>query len=201
MNKKYLVIDTETGGMTPDHAILTIAAVSLDENLSITNRKYNYILDHLDKLVEQDALNVNGLTLEAVKASGVPIETFITYIQDEIDDGAIIVCHNAAFDMKMLNARGLDVQEAVDTMLLSWHVWPRQKAKLGIVLERIGYTPEGLHNALGDVYSTIILLKYFKENPDQLFPLQGIDPLKPRKINFELDYKLAYMGIGLPYNG
>ena len=78
----------------------------------------------------------------------------------------VLVAHNAAFDMKFLQAparrTGLRLQQPVlDTLLLSAVVHPHQEShRLEAIAERFGITVLGRHTALGDALVTAeVLLK------------------------------------------
>lgn len=173
----YVVIDFETGGLDNQvHALLSVGVLVLDHDLRELFRYYTLIKDDPIKLVDQAALDVNGITLEEIK-TGLPIEQVINNLRFLIGE-QVVVAHNAAFDVGFLNKRGFNITHAVDTMFLSWQVWPKQKAKLKIVCERMGIPVEKEHNSLGDVLLTAEALRWFKRN-------QISDCITPKPIDFE----------------
>lgn len=166
-----VVLDFETGGLDPAiHALMSVAAITLNENLETEKEYYHIIQDWPDRSITAEARAINGITDEMIQKSGVPIDPILDDLQFILD--AVICCHNAAFDVDWLNHRGFDIQEAIDTMFLSWDHWGKYtKAKLGIVCERAGIPVQDAHNSLGDTRMTVNLLRYLaKINPEVLKP-------------------------------
>jgi len=175
--KKYAVCDTETGGLDAiKNALVTIAVITLDENLNEIEEYYSIVKDDPNKIVEDQALNVNGITRKQIYEEGKPIKEVMQKVIELFND-SIPVFHNGAFDAAFTNARGTNIKECIDTMDLAWKKWPRQKAKLGMVIERLGFAIEDAHNSLGDVKMTIKLLQEFSKD-------KNLNALIPRPINF-----------------
>lgn len=167
-----VVLDFETGGLDPEvHALMSVAAITLNEKLETQNEYYAIIKDTPDRIVTEGAVAVNGITDKILQEEGFPIDVVLFELRYHLKD-AIICCHNAAFDVAWLNNRGFNIQEAIDTMFLSWRKWGKySKAKLGIVCERAGIKVQDAHNSLGDARMTAELLRYLaKENPEYLIP-------------------------------
>lgn len=172
---KTVVFDLETGGLdAKTNAIVSGAAIVLNQELQEIVKFYA-VVNEPEKLVTPEALQVNGLTLDEIR-EGLPIEEF-TEIVKTLSKDAIMVCHNAAFDLGFMNARGLGFTHAIDTMFLSWAKWPGQKAKLSMVCERVGIPVVNAHNSLADVEMTVNLLRYFAAGSG--------DGLSPSPINWD----------------
>lgn len=176
--KKFVTADCETGGLDENkNALCSIAVITLDESLNELERFYTLVKDDPSKTIEDQALAVNKLTRREIYEKGMPVKEAMKKVS-EMFEGAIPVFHNAAFDARFINARGMKIYSAIDTMRLSYKVWPYpQKAKLTVVVERLGFSVENAHNSLGDVLMTIQLLKKFSENPD-------LNALTPQTIDF-----------------
>jgi len=175
--KKFSVCDVETGGLDPQkNALVSVAIVLLDENLEEISRHYTLVKDSPDKIIEQQALDVNKITLEQIAKKGKPIEEVMVRVK-ELIDGTILVFHNGSFDSSFLNARGTNITTSIDTMDISWKRWPEKKAKLGLVVERLGFSIEGAHNSLYDALMTAKILKKFNED-------EKLNALRPYPINF-----------------
>jgi DNA polymerase III epsilon subunit-like protein len=169
---KYAVLDLETGGTdAAKSAICSVAVVRVDEKFEEVDRYYTLVIDTPDKVIEEEALRINGLTREQIASEGKPWAEVFETIKG-LMQGCIPVAHNAQFDYKFLKLRGFDVGNAVCTMETSWKVWPSQKAKLAIVYQRMyGQSFEGAHNSLYDVLATIELMKgFYQKNPALLIP-------------------------------
>ena len=100
-NKRLIMLDTETTGLKPEagHRVIEIGAVVL-ENRQLTDETYHQYLNP-EFAVEQGALEVHGITNEFLQDKPKfheVMEDFMTFV-----DGAVLVMHNAPFDVKFLN--------------------------------------------------------------------------------------------------
>lgn len=161
---RYLVLDLETGGTDPAaHAIMSLALLTLDADLHEIDR-YQTLVSDPGRAVTAEALAVNRLSVEQVRAQGLPVADALEVVRQKLD-GAVPVCHNAAFDLDFLNRRGFDCRQAIDTMFLAWRAWPGQPARLGVVCQRLGIATAGGHTALGDALMTAEALRRFAGMP------------------------------------
>lgn len=170
-NQDFIVFDLETGGLEPRiHAICSVCAIVLDgDTLEEKYRYYTIVKDEESRVISEDALKINGLTLEEI-ANGTPINEVLDVLH-ALFVGKIPVAHNAEFDAKFLNLRGFDIKEATDTMLIARARWYGASARLGDVCTRLGINSEGAHNAEVDVAMTCELVRKYKEwNPEVLHP-------------------------------
>jgi len=170
---KYAVLDFETGGL--DEKVCGLASVGvirLDENLQEVDRDY-FLMYEEDKVYDQGALDVNQLTLAQLQSDGVRPDVFIPRLH-ELVDGLILVNHNSAFDAKWMRRIGFDINESIDTMVLSLVLYPYQKAKQTIAAQREGIVVTNAHNALADVEVCAELLRKYA--------LKKVDALTPKPI-------------------
>lgn len=176
---QFKVFDTETGGFSPTQdALASIAVVTLDEQLNEISRYYTLIIEP-DKNLGQDALNVNGLTIEQILKEGKPIENVLNELHELLDGSDnILVAHNISFDASFLNARKFNITHGVDTMLLSRQVFRGQPAKLSSVAMRFGIEVKDAHNSLGDVLMTCDILRKFSKST-------WLNALEPKPIVFK----------------
>lgn len=103
MKTRLIVVDTETGGLRADrHALLSIAAVDSEGGEAF----HSLIRPSADWLVEKEALEINGLSLDflrdAGRAEGVVMNEFVAWMQAR--KGAIFAGANPAFDVAFLEA-------------------------------------------------------------------------------------------------
>ena len=174
----YAILDTETGGLDPvRNALCSIAIVIYDDQLQEIERHYTLVKDKPEKIIEDQALAVNKLTREEINEKGRDIDYVINRTK-ELIEGKILVAHNGAFDFAFLNNRGLNVLSCIDTMDISWKKWPNKKAKLGMVVERMGIEIENSHNSLGDALMTGKILKEFSKE-------ENLHALEPKPIIFD----------------
>ncbi|MCC2596998.1 DNA polymerase III subunit epsilon [Pusillimonas sp. MFBS29] len=156
---RQIMLDTETTGLDPaqGHRIVELACVEL-ENRSLTGRHLHLYLNP-DRDSDPEALAVHGLTTEFL--SGHP--RFEEVAQQLVDyvKGAEVIIHNAAFDVKFLNAEltraGLPLFNTLcgkitDSLLYARELHPGKRNSLDALCERYGISNahRTLHGALLD---------------------------------------------------
>jgi DNA polymerase III subunit epsilon len=106
----YAILDTETSGLprynlpADDPAQPHVAAVALilvDEQFKV-EREYEVLIKPDGWEMEPGAMAVNGLTMERLNDSGIPIMEALPVYTDAIDEGRTIVAHNCRFDTKCM---------------------------------------------------------------------------------------------------
>lgn len=140
---REIVLDTETTGFEPSegHRIVEIGAVELFNHLP-TGRTYHQYINP-ERLMPKEAFEVHGLGDDFLrdkpvfKAVG---QAFLDFVGD-----AKLVIHNAAFDMKFLNAelktaglRLLPNDQAIDTLMIARSKFPGSPASLDALCRRFG---------------------------------------------------------------
>jgi DNA polymerase-3 subunit epsilon len=140
---REIVLDTETTGLDPaeGHRIVEVGAVELFNHLP-TGRTFHRYLNP-DRPVPQEAIQIHGLTDDflADKPRFSDIATdLLAFLSD-----ARLVIHNAAFDIRFLNAEferhgfgRLDRYEVVDTLLISRKRFPGSPVSLDALCRRFG---------------------------------------------------------------
>lgn len=163
----YVVFDTETTGLEPSNGdeIIQIAGVRILNGRILTGEAFDHLVDPRRR-VPPLATRITGISQEMVK--GKPkIQEILPRFHDYVGD-AVLVAHNAAFDMKFLqlkqDACKIKFENPVlDTVLLSAIVHDHtNQHTLDAVAERfsIEIPPETRHTALGDSLATAgVLLK------------------------------------------
>ncbi len=140
---REIVLDTETTGFEPaeGHRIVEIGAVELFNHMPTGNTYHQYINPERD--VPQEAFQVHGLGNDFL--SDFPVfadiaDAFLTFV-----NGARLVIHNAAFDMKFLNAELswakrplLPDHVALDTLTMARRRFPGSPASLDALCRRFG---------------------------------------------------------------
>ena len=108
--------------------------------------------------IPKDSIRFHGITDDMVKDKP-PIQVVLPQFRAYVGD-AVLVAHNAAFDVKFLKLRegesGVGFDMAVlDTMLLSCFLHDyTPKHNLDVVAQRFGIPVHGRHTALGDAMVT-----------------------------------------------
>ena len=164
---REIVLDTETTGFEPNEGdrIVEIGAVELLNHLP-TGRTYHQYINP-QRSMPEGAFSVHGLSVEFL--SDKPV--FKDIAQELIDfiGNSKIVIHNAAFDMKFLNAelgwaerQPLPKDQAIDTLAIARRKFPGSPASLDALCRRfsIDNSSRTLHGALLD---SEILAKVYLE--------------------------------------
>ena len=166
---REIVLDTETTGFDPETGdrIVEIGAVELKGHMPTGNTYHQYI--NPERSMPEEAFQVHGLGNDFLRDKPVfreIAEDFVVFIGD-----ARLVIHNAAFDMKFLNAElswvgisAISWDRAIDTLEIARREFPGSPASLDALCRRYGIdnSARTLHGALldseilADVYLELI---------------------------------------------
>jgi DNA polymerase-3 subunit epsilon len=140
---REIVLDTETTGFEPSegHRIVEIGAVELFNHLP-TGRTYHQYINP-QRLMPKEAFEVHGLGDDFLRDKPLFHQIGQAFL-DFIGESQLII-HNAAFDMKFLNAelKGanlavLPYQRATDTLMMARQKYPGSPASLDALCRRFG---------------------------------------------------------------
>ena len=132
---REIVLDTETTGFEPSagHRIVEIGAVELWNHLPTGQTFHEYI--NPERPMPQEAFAVHGLGDDFLRDK--PVFEFIGQKFLDFVGDAKLVIHNAAFDMKFLNAElgwlglpQLPWEQAIDTLAMARQRFPGSPATL-----------------------------------------------------------------------
>ncbi len=163
LNGTFVVFDIETTGFSPDkNKIIEIGAVRL-ENGKVKDR-FSTFVDPLTP-IPYDIEKLTGINDEMVK--GAPsienvIPDFISF-----SDGAVMVAHNAEFDMSFIkkNADPLGLQydkTVIDTVSLARILLPDMKRyRLDSIAKALHIPLDNHHRAVDDAESTALIFLRF----------------------------------------
>ena len=154
---REIVLDTETTGFDPESGdrIVEIGGVELHNHVA-TGRTYHQYINP-ERPMPEEAFAIHGLSDEFLADQLVMndvAESFLEFIGD-----AKLVIHNAAFDVKFLNAElrwskrpQLPRDCAIDTLEIARRKFPGSPASLDALCRRFGIdnSSRTLHGALLD---------------------------------------------------
>ncbi|MEM1066095.1 MAG: DNA polymerase III subunit epsilon [Pseudomonadota bacterium] len=154
---REIVLDTETTGLDPESGdrIVEIGAVELLGHVPTGAVYHQYI--NPERAMSEEALAVHGLD-DAFLRDKPPfraiVDDFLSFVGD-----AKLVIHNAAFDMKFINAElgwvkrpAIPWDQAIDTLAIARKKFPGSPASLDALCRRfsIDNSARTLHGALLD---------------------------------------------------
>ena len=154
---REIVLDTETTGLDPDqgHRIVEVACIELDNHLPTGDSFHSYVNPQRD--MPEDARRIHGLSEDFLRQhpSFTEIaEALVAFLGD-----SPLIIHNAAFDLKFLNAElaavdlePLAADRAVDTLDLARRKFPGAQNNLDALCRRfaIDNSARTRHGALLD---------------------------------------------------
>lgn len=154
---REIVLDTETTGMDPAEGdrLVEIGCVEV-LNYVPTGRTYHVYINP-ERDVPAGAVAVHGLTAEFLKDKPVFSQIYTDFL-DFVAEGNLVI-HNAAFDMKFINAelkkvghKPIPDKRVVDTLTMARQKFPGSPASLDALCRRFNVDNSGreLHGALLD---------------------------------------------------
>ncbi len=161
-NVTFTVLDVETTGLSPDsgHRICEIALLRF---------RGGKVLDSFESLIDPQrsispgASAVNGLTDFHIQ--GQPLFGQVAERVQAMLDGAVLVAHNAAFDLGFLAAEWRRLRWpprmgfTVDTLLLARRLYAFRRNNLAEVARSLRVRIDREHRAMGDVWTTLRVLQ------------------------------------------
>lgn len=181
MAKKYILLDTETTGASPEDRIIQLGYMVLGgQGVEVQNEFCS-----CDIPISYGAMEVHGITPEMIE--GKPICTQMNAYKRLLELNRpenYMIIHNAPFDLGMLEKEGFDTQmKVIDTLRVAKHLLPDEDAHrlqyfrykfelykeeqkeadtLGIVVKA--------HDAIGDVLVLKLLLSRLRAIVEEKFP-------------------------------
>jgi DNA polymerase III alpha subunit (gram-positive type) len=183
----YLFIDTETGGLTPRHSLLTVSCIGVDEKFNIipaANGEHGLYLKlkHEEYALTAGALSVNKIDVAQHHATAMTVQdakhSLLRFIDEILRKSGkkrlVPAGHNVGFDVQFIRANLLTDSEwdnsftypAFDTAAIARFLNAAGQHEGGYSLGRLRdkYIPHmggNLHNAETDNLTTIELAKKF----------------------------------------
>lgn len=164
---REIVLDTETTGLDPaqGHRVVEIGAVELVNHIPSGRTFHTYINPERDMPAEAEA--VHGLSSSFLRDKptfSVVVDEFLEFIE-----AAPLIIHNAAFDLKFLNAElsylrrnMLSGDRVIDTLALARRKYPMGQVSLDALCRKysIDTSKRDKHGALLD---SILLAQVYLE--------------------------------------
>ncbi len=155
---EYAALDFETTGLDPDEGDRVVEVAVVRGRLDGTPERWSTLV-HPDRSMA--ATSVHGIT--AAMVAGAPrFEAVLPELSRRIE-GAVLVCHNADFDLGFLDMEcaraGVSRPElpVVDTLLLARRLLAVGDHRLSALRERYDLPREVEHRALDDAHATFLL--------------------------------------------
>ncbi|HOW76754.1 MAG TPA: exonuclease domain-containing protein [Candidatus Competibacteraceae bacterium] len=155
----YTVFDTETTGLNPTAGdeIISIGAVRIVNHRLLRYDTYEQLIDP-KRPIDPRSQTIHGISNEMLRGQPT-IDEALPQFHEYCAD-AVLVGHNAAFDMRFLQLKEEQTgvrftQPVLDTLLLSEVLHPNQESHaLEAIAERLGVKVLARHTAMGDALVT-----------------------------------------------
>ncbi len=152
----YIVLDTETTGLSFRDRIIELAAVKVRDGVIVDKRAQ--LLDP-QMPIPPYITGLTGITPEMVRGRSTAAQVlprFLTWTE-----GLPIIGHNVSFDLGMLQREGARVRVpvsltvAADTLTMARARLPELSShRLGVLVDYLKIEAQPAHRALADVYAT-----------------------------------------------
>jgi DNA polymerase III subunit epsilon len=140
---REIILDTETTGLSPrdGHRIVEIGAIELVNHMP-TGQTFHVYLDP-ERDMPKEAEAVHGLSSAFLKGKprfATIAQDFLTFVGD-----AVLVIHNASFDMGFINwelrnakLNPIDMGQVIDTLAIAKQKFPMASNSLDALCKRFG---------------------------------------------------------------
>ena len=185
----FTVFDTETTGLDPKGGdkIISVGSIRIVNGRLLHDERFDQFVDP-ERSLPFESIKIHGIQPEMLK--GQPTIDKVLPLFQQFAEDTVLVAHNAAFDMRMLQINEAEtgvkfINPVLDTLLLSAVVHPTQdNHNLEAIAKRLGISIVGRHTALGDAIATgEIFLKLIS-----LLAKHGIYTLKEARIASQKTY-------------
>ncbi|MDR0292262.1 MAG: 3'-5' exonuclease [Elusimicrobium sp.] len=161
---KFAFLDTETTGMSPVQGARICEIAVVINGAQTAKEEFAAVLNP-GVIIPQEVINIHGIT-NAMAAAAPRFEHIAPRLVDMLDN-AVIVCHNADFDIPFLayefSLCGLRIPQSMvlDTLKFSRKHGGFKKNNLGHIVTELGLSSEGWHRAMADAKMTEKVFYHF----------------------------------------
>lgn len=173
----YTILDTETASLRG--GVVELAMLHIDTELNVLGEFHTRV--NPERPIEPGAFAVHGISdadvADAPTLAQIPELSLVTHA----------VAHNYPFDSRMLKGR-LNAEASLCTLSLSrQYLKGTANHKLENLKRELGLPDQKSHSALGDVYTTLDLLRH-------LLPLTGVplDTLFKRAAQPKMIHRMTF---------
>jgi len=181
MAKQYIILDTETTGVSEEDRVIQLGYVVLgSKEIEVQNEFFS-----CDIPIKFGAMEVHGITQEMLEGKP-PIAGSKSYtrLQELNTPDNYMIIHNAPFDLGMLEKEGFNTKmKVIDTLRVAKHIYKDEEAhrlqyfryKMGLYkLEAQEAAALGVvvkaHDAIGDVLILKLFLSELRKAVSKIFP-------------------------------
>jgi len=161
---KFAFIDTETTGMSPAQGARICEIAVVINGAAVAAQEFSAVLNP-DVIIPQEVINIHGITND-MAAKSPRFEAVAPQLAGMLDN-AVIVCHNADFDIPFLayefSLCGLRIPQSLvlDTLKFARKHGGFKKNNLGCIVAELGLSNEGWHRAMADAKMTEKVFYHF----------------------------------------
>lgn len=161
---KFACLDTETTGLSPETGgKICEIAVSVSQGGRVVDEFSTLLNPQVP--ISPEVIAIHGITNEMVKDA----PTFADVMPKLLGllDNAVIVAHNADFDVSFLRAEFASCgmrfppYPVVDTLKLARKSGKFERNRLGLIAEELGISCQGWHRAMADTKMAEQIFYYF----------------------------------------
>ncbi len=181
MAKQYIILDTETTGVSEEDRVIQLGYIVLgSKEIEVHNEFFS-----CDIPIKFGAMEVHGITEEMI-ANKPPITSSASYkrLEELNTPDNYMIIHNAPFDLGMLEKEGfITKMKVIDTLRVAKHIYKDEEAhrlqyfryKMGLYKQEekeaaaLGIVVKA-HDAIGDVLVLKLFLSELRKSISKIFP-------------------------------
>ncbi len=198
MNKRLIILDTETTGLKPEqgHKLIEICAMEVVNGIKTGEIFHSYINPQRD--VPYEAFKIHGISSEFLADKEVFANLALKFVEF-IKEGTLVI-HNARFDVGFLNYELknlghpiINLNEVIDTLAIARKKFPGSPVNLDALCKRfkINLDKRDKHGAVIDVELLFEVYKYLSEDHLLIKTEKKEQENFVKKINTSKPYKEA----------